>query len=64
MKPKTYKSVMEEFVERIMNDSSMALNHDERRDNLLCGVIITLAVIADILDERNVNVKAENRTDA
>lgn len=64
MKLKRYKDVIEKFTDEIMEDSDLQWNSEKRRDYILCCIATMLAVIADILEGRNADVKAENRTDA
>lgn len=60
MKPITYKEVIRKFTDEMMEDNESAWSPDRRRDYILCIIANMLAIIADILEGRNVELKDES----
>lgn len=57
MKQKRYRDVIEKFTNEIMEDSNLQWNSEKRRDYILCCIATMLAIIADILEGRNIEIK-------
>lgn len=57
MKPITYKEVIRKFTDEMMEDNELAWSPDRRRDYILCSMAEMLAIIADTLEGRNIELK-------